>query len=79
LPVEKNSARADIEGPRQDERDWKSSEDKHDDEPRGPGRQRQRAQNGRGKLDNQPTDNAVADRDAKHFAPFQLAKKSVRP
>ena len=65
--------RTDVEGPRQDERDWEPGQNKDDDEPRRP----KDGEDRRGNLNYEPACHAIARRHAIDLASPQFAKKSI--
>ena len=72
-----DSVRTDIEGPRQNKRDWKSGENKNYNQPCRPRRQGQDRQDRRGNLNDKPAHHPIGCRDAVDFASPQFAKKSI--
>jgi hypothetical protein len=70
-----DSFRRELEGPRDDKRDWESNRDQHDNQPHDPIWNLQEWENLRGDLNQQPANNRVGDRHFVNIAPLQLGEE----
>src|SRR6266480_2835998 len=70
-----DSFRRQLEGPRDDERDWESNRDQRDHQPDNPGWNFQEWKNLRGNLHQQPADDRVGNRNFVNIAPLQLGEE----
>ena len=77
LPCALNSRGSYIEGPRQDQRERKTSERQRDRQPQAPDGQLPRRKNSRRHLDDEPASNDVSRGDTINLSPAQLSKETA--